>query len=547
MKILKIISILLLVSIFAHSQTWQWAKRLGGPCNTSPGNSERVNSIITNGTDYFVIGDYCEMLYLPSDTLYANGINDIFIAKFDAGGNQLWAKTIGGNFNQPSDFESAFGIFDTLSNCIYITGNFINTINFGGSIFLTSTPNNSDIFLAKMDLNGNFIWAKKGGGPGVDRSKVYINPYDKIYLVTQTSDSGYFDSYHLGPGGGIIQYDTSGACLSAQIKFTAPYFSNQNGVYIDFINTDLIIYGLYRTDTFRLDTAILINQGVSDAFLARADSNANVKWIKSFGNAGADAFYSLSIDNSHNLYMTGAFKDSINLGSGTITNNNGNDILIAKFDGIGNNIWTKQTAANGTVQSGYKILSDGDGNCYVTGQFSGSASFGTYNISTTNQYDMFLTRYNTSGDCLGVRQFGAAYGTCLAVDNSGDVVCGGPFINTINIGGNSFTAYQGYDIWLAKIDEFTGIGGEERIANNQLLIYANPNAGKCNITVPDDFLHEKNLTLSIYDNTGKLIQQKTLEMNDGKIKLNLEAEAKGVYNVTLSNGKKSYNGKIVFE
>ncbi|HNB13374.1 MAG TPA: T9SS type A sorting domain-containing protein, partial [Bacteroidia bacterium] len=63
----------------------------------------------------------------------------------------------------------------------------------------------------------------------------------------------------------------------------------------------------------------------------------------------------------------------------------------------------------------------------------------------------------------------------------------------------------------------------------------------------DDFLNEANLVLSIYDNTGKLIQQKTLEMNGGNIKLNLEQEAKGVYNVVLSNKKKSYNGKIVFE
>jgi len=60
-------------------------------------------------------------------------------------------------------------------------------------------------------------------------------------------------------------------------------------------------------------------------------------------------------------------------------------------------------------------------------------------------------------------------------------------------------------------------------------------------------VNETNLVLSIYDNAGKLIQQKTLEMNDGNIKLNLEQEAKGVYNVVLSNKKKSYNGKIVFE
>jgi len=60
-------------------------------------------------------------------------------------------------------------------------------------------------------------------------------------------------------------------------------------------------------------------------------------------------------------------------------------------------------------------------------------------------------------------------------------------------------------------------------------------------------VNEKYLTLSIFNNAGKLIQQKTLEMNDGNIKLNLEQEAKGVYNVVLSNKKKSYNGKIVFE
>ena len=53
--------------------------------------------------------------------------------------------------------------------------------------------------------------------------------------------------------------------------------------------------------------------------------------------------------------------------------------------------------------------------------------------------------------------------------------------------------------------------------------------------------------LSIFDNTGKLIQQNNLNINDGTIKLSLEAEAKGIYNVSLSNGKSSYSGKIVFE
>ena len=82
---------------------------------------------------------------------------------------------------------------------------------------------------------------------------------------------------------------------------------------------------------------------------------------------------------------------------------------------------------------------------------------------------------------------------------------------------------------------------------SDLVIYPIPSKGNAIIKVPDDFVNETNLVLSIYDNTGKLIQQKTLQMNDSNIKLNLEQEAKGVYNVTLANKKKSYSGKIVFE
>ena len=116
-----------------------------------------------------------------------------------------------------------------------------------------------------------------------------------------------------------------------------------------------------------------------------------------------------------------------------------------------------------------------------------------------------------------------------------------PTLLFANAGMNQFK-----DVFLAKANAITGIE-EERISSNHLLIYANPNAGKCTITVPDAFTNEPYLQLTIFDNSGKVIQQKTVEMNDGKIKLNLEAEAKGMYNVTLGSGKKNYSGKIVFE
>jgi len=65
--------------------------------------------------------------------------------------------------------------------------------------------------------------------------------------------------------------------------------------------------------------------------------------------------------------------------------------------------------------------------------------------------------------------------------------------------------------------------------------------------IPYEFIPEKQITLLLFDSQGRLIQQAPVDnKTDGKIKLNIEAQAKGMYNVILSNGKKSYSGKIIF-
>lgn len=533
----------ILIYQLSYSQNWQWAKHLGGYGGF---NNERAYSVITDDSNYYVIGAYWNNLFMPADTFNSNGLNDAFIVKFDGSGNQLWAKSLGGTNNQPSAYDDAYGVYDPVNNCIFVAGSFVNSISFNGTVNLNSFfPNGEDIFLAKMDLNGNFIWAKRGGSFGNDNTQVFAQPDGNILLAGHLNDTGYVDTATVSPGGFFARFDSNGNLIWAAHKFSGP---DDYEITIDFISSDIIMGGSFSSGvTSYVDTATLISNGSFDGFLTRMDSLGNVEWIFTFGDTGVDALSGLTIDNSNNIYITGGFKDSINL-DGVVLTNSTQDILIAKFDENANLIWAKQAFATGSNEGGLEIVSDGDGNCYITGVFSGGIVLDTFHINTTNSFDMFLTRYDNNGSCLGVRHFGTASGSHLTVDISGNVVCVGAFQNTVDIGGNIFTSYGGNDIYVAKIDAITGIGeGEGRVASNQLIIYANPNNGKCNITVPDDFLHEKKLTLSIFDNTGKIIQQKTLEMNDGKIKLNLEAEAKGVYNVILNNGTKSYSGKIIFE
>ena len=539
----KLILTLLLTHLLvnAYSQ-YQWAKHIGA--NSFYGNES--SNAITDDTNTYLIGQYGNALYLPNDTLYSSGLNDIFIVKFDQNGNEIWSKTLGGNFSQPSAFEGAGGVFDPVNNCIYIAGSYINSITLGSTTLISNNTNTDDIFVARMDLNGNFIWAKKGGGAWADYViNIRVNPYGKVYLVSQTTDSAYFGTYHLGPGGGIVQYDATGNLLSAEIKFTSPY-NSASDVFLNFINTDLIMYGLFKINPFHIDTATLVSKGDYDGFVARADSMGHIKWIKTFGGTGLDGVQSLSIDNNNNLFITGAFNDSINLG-GLHLVNTGNDILIAKYNQNGTAIWARNIHASGANEYPGTIVSDANGNCYITGGFSGNASFGSNAVSTTYANDMFLTRYDSSGNCLGVVHFGEGYGSSLAVDNSGSVYVNGDFDNSVTIGSNNFTSYGGYDIFLTKLDIKLNVKDKRMSTNNTLTIYANPNKGTCNITVPDDLLHEDNLVLKIFDTNGKLIQQLPVTIDQEKIKINIQEEATGVYNVTLGNSKKMYSGKIVFE
>ena len=93
------------------------------------------------------------------------------------------------------------------------------------------------------------------------------------------------------------------------------------------------------------------------------------------------------------------------------------------------------------------------------------------------------------------------------------------------------------------------MGGVEPMAplSDQLLIYANPNEGICTIDVPEDFRHETSLILTIYNNQGKLIQKVPVILDGDRVTLNISAEAAGMYQVILTNGKKNYTGKIVFK
>jgi len=131
------------------------------------------------------------------------GSRDILFAKYDNNGNYLWAKNIGSTLD---DFGYSLAV-DAVGN-VYITGEFQGTADFDpGTGTANLTTNGSyDIYIAKYDNNGNYLWANKIGGTSSDAgNSITIDGSGNIYIT-----GGFYGTTDFDPGAGTANLTSSG-------------------------------------------------------------------------------------------------------------------------------------------------------------------------------------------------------------------------------------------------------------------------------------------------------------------------------------------------
>jgi len=397
-----ILSIIVLFSPFwisrLNAQDCLWAKRAGGS------GSDNSQSVSTDASgNVYVTGSFTSATITFGSTTLTNSDNsgnssDIFIAKYDASGNVLWAKSAGGT---SSEFGNS--VSPDANGNVYATGRFSSpTISFGSTTLTNAVS--AKTYIVKYDVSGNVLWAKS---------------------VSVGGTSYEFDS--------SVSADTSG------------------NVYLT---------GKFSNSTITFDSITLTNAGFNDIFIAKYDAAGNVLWVKSAGGNYEDWASSVSSDASGNAYVTGFFGSStITFGSTTLTNAGGSDIFIAKYDSNGNVLWAKSAIGSGS-NGGNSVATDFSGNIYITGYFSSPIiTFGSITLSSImyNNNDIFITKYDANGNVLWAKSVGSngyEYGNCVSIDNSGNVYITGKFAySTITFGSTTLSSEgSSYDIFIAKYD-----------------------------------------------------------------------------------------------
>ncbi len=342
-------------------------------------------------------------LLLGSTSNAGAGNKDILLLKTHRDGTIIWSKTFGG---AAEDYPSC--IIRTNNNGYAIIG---ITRSFGAG--------NKDIYLLKLDENGNVEWSKSYGGNAEERGLVMHQTFDNGYIIagsTMSYGAGGKDIY-------VIKVNESGDMEWNVVM----------GGYLDDTNLDIKPIG----DGYILGNAVSsYGIGGYDFSVIKLDLSGNMLWSKNIGGV-AD-------DNPTTIHQTA--DGNMIIGGHTRSWGVGNwDIMLTKLDSNGNLIWNKiYGAANYDFIR--QMISLRDGNYLIFGY---SPSFGFGND------DIYLAKMTPMGNITWSKVYGNTqqdwnpfHGTIPVVEDSeGSLI----FTGEINTSSNR-------DIYFVKTDA-TGYSG----------------------------------------------------------------------------------------
>lgn len=445
-QFLILLFVLSMVALCAQSEDWLWAKQAGGT------SGDYGQSIATDAEgNSYVTGQFAQTATFGSTTLSSGGsYSDVFVAKIDTNGNWLWAVRGGGLAN-----ESSSGIALDPNGGIYITGYFKGSSVFGGSS-VTGYGGSDDIFVAKLDSNGNWLWARSAWGMNNNRGMgICVDTSGNCYITGSIQRDAYFGNTTLESTTNnqddvfIAKLDTNGNWLWAR---SAGGYGNDRGTSVANDLTGCV----YVTGTFSglatFGSFSIGNQGTSGSFITKLDANGNWLWVKAGYHIQA---YGISTDLNSNCYVTGSFNGTALLGSVELITNGSADVFVCSLDTNGNWLWATRAGGESDAK-GCGIFTDNIGNSHIVGTYQDIASFGGTTLYYPSFYNIFIATLDVNGNWLWANRAGVSYQSGvygISMNSVGDCFITGYFNETATFADITLNSTPGSDVFIAKLGD----------------------------------------------------------------------------------------------
>lgn len=551
-KLLLSITVVCCSYFYSSAQNFEWAKNIGDS------GDDRGNVIKPDASgNIFVAGAFNGTVdFDPGSGTYnltSAGDLDIYVAKYDASGNFLWAQRDGNIYD---DFVLDMDV-DASGN-VYITG-------YGE---LNTTGSQRAMFVGKIDASGITQWAHTfipTANYSIGGYALTVDATGNVFVGGNFTDSVDFDlgpaiNYLIASSGSsdafILKLNTSG-----NFQWVKQFKCLGGNASVDYLSLDAT-GNVYSTGNFwnsGIDcdpgpgSAVLSNNGLGDIFISKLDANGDYVWAKRMGSSGFDYGLSIVVDANGNVYSTGYFEGTVDFdpGSGTqnLTSLGSRDVFISKLDANGDYVWAKGMGSSTANDIGNGIDVDASGNIYTIGYFEGTVDFdpgtGTVNKTSAGDKDIFVQKLDNNGDFVWVNSIGSSaedQGVSIALGASNNIYLAGHFNGTSDFdfssGTSNLTSAGSKDVYFTKWSQ-SSVGIGEDLFSESAQLYPNPTTSQ--LTIAN--IQSQVVSVRILDVTGKVVKVEKPNSNT----INVSNLINGVYFIQVQTKEGMHHSKFIKE
>lgn len=445
---LTVLAILTLFSTLnAQEPNWRWLEQASGRSTNYP------TGIATDAlANVLLFGTYIDSITIGDTLLTGTTGHTMFLAKYDADGDFLWARSgIGFIFGEDIAVDQAGNA--------YISGVFSGTATIGDSTF-TSTSDERHGFVGKYTPEGQFLWARHFPGTARTQCSAIITDLSDRVIIT-----GHFrETITIGDTtlNTIDDDDIFLASLngSGQILWVNHFggVGNDQGISLSTDAAGNRFLTGYFWNEITIGDSTFIGNGF-DGFIAKFTQNGQFIWALQTDGPGSVIPFSIASDGSGRSLLTGRYNGSVTIGDTSFTASVGTDLFIACFSGDGLFLWAK-SAGGGLSAQGMDVMFTSANTWLVGGFFLEAATFGDTTLispSTTDR-DLFLAEYSAEGERRWLQQLGGPGNESLIFFANGGndhLLIAGDFQETTTFGSSQLTSTGDRDSFVGKLGVYS--------------------------------------------------------------------------------------------
>lgn len=288
------------IAHFSPKGSLEWAHAI-----TGPGADGSRALAVDSKNNIYLVGAFYYTSSFQGANLRADHNYSAFVTKIAPNGSFQWTRQ-----TQGIDFELAEAITIDSQDNITIAGTFQGGATFGTTSL--KSKGSGDFFVARLDTEGNWLWARNHGGPGGEKlTDLVTDAKGDLYAAVNCAHNSILGSTTLelpvGNYACVVKLDSAGKILwvkhskeptlAAYLKLAV---DAQNNVYFSGSNDGPLAFG---------EHSVPLTPKNTDGFVAALSADGTWQWVHGLVGKNVDVFTNLAVGKDNSLIVTGIYSD----------------------------------------------------------------------------------------------------------------------------------------------------------------------------------------------------------------------------------------------